>query len=137
MREAARHADFIVSATGCTLRPDVVATRLRCEYLTDPLAVGSPAPRLSWVVEAGARGTRQAAYRILVAGSEADLAAGKADLWDSGRVDSSATNQIPYSGKPLASGQDAFWKVRVWTAEGKESPWSDAASWPSLPSRTR
>jgi len=37
--------------------------------------------------------------------------------------------QIVYNGKPLASAQQAFWKVRVWGNDGKPSAWSAPARW--------
>ena len=39
---------------------------LRCEYLTDPLGLDVRQPRLSWRLEASARGIRQTAYQVLV-----------------------------------------------------------------------
>jgi len=54
------------SYTGKGLAP----AHLRCEYLVDPLGIGEPAPRLSWIVESGERGQRQTACRLLVASSE-------------------------------------------------------------------
>jgi alpha-L-rhamnosidase len=114
----------------------------RCEYKTNPLGIGEVWPRLSWVLEAtdpNARGLKQTGYEILVAGSKADLAADKGDLWSSGKVASEETIQIPYAGKPLASRQACWWKVRVWSsapigaeaapdpaAIAEPSPWSDA-----------
>jgi hypothetical protein len=50
-------------------------------------------------------------------------------LWDSGKVISDDTIQIPFAGKPLKSSQQVFWKVRVWDANGKASAWSPAATW--------
>ena len=52
----------------------VTPESLTCEYLTNPLGIDVAAPRLSWVIPAGARGQRQTAYRILVATSDAKLA---------------------------------------------------------------
>ena len=42
---------------------------LRCEYLTQPLAVESPAPRLSWRLRDERRGAAQTAWRVIVASS--------------------------------------------------------------------
>lgn len=106
--------------------------RLRTEYRSDPLGIAAAQPRLTWVLEASdpaARGLRQAAYQILVASSREKLAAEEADLWDSGKVESDETIHIPYGGKPLASGQDAFWKVRVFDGAGTASDWSESARW--------
>lgn len=102
---------------------------LRCEYLLNPLAVETKAPRLSWNTVAEGRDWRQAAYQILVASDAAALARNRGDLWDSGRVASDASIQIPYAGKALGSRQRCFWKVRVWDRAGNASDWSKAQTW--------
>ena len=56
----------------------------------------------------------QTAYRVLVASSAERLAADDGDLWDSGKVGSDATLHVAYAGKPLASRDRCYWKVRVW-----------------------
>jgi alpha-L-rhamnosidase len=94
----------------------IAIVKPRCEYLSNPEAVDVARPRLSWVLEtsdAGRRGVRQAAYQITAATSRAALLDGKADLWDSGVVRSSETNQIEYAGKTLAHGQECWWQVKV------------------------
>lgn len=111
-----------------TLRPVL----LRCEYRVNPLGIEERQPRLSWLLETDQpqrRGQRQTAYQILVASSEANLRADRGDLWDSGRVASEQTSHIPYAGKPLTSGMECWWKVRVWDQEGQVSPWSEPARW--------
>lgn len=102
---------------------------LRCEYRTDPMGIDAAAPRLSWELRSRDRGQRQTAYRIRVASTEALLAAAEPDLWDTGRIPSGATCQIPYGGAELVSGADCFWQVKVWDKAGAESPWSDIATW--------
>ena len=105
---------------------------LRTEAQTDPLAVESPAPRLSWVLtpaKAGEPGKSQTAYRILVSSSAAELARNRGDVWDSGKVISAQTIEIAYAGRPLASGAEYFWKVEVWDEKGDASAWSAAARW--------
>jgi alpha-L-rhamnosidase len=108
---------------------DMMATRLRCEYLTNPLGIDAPAPRLSWGVTAGGRGRMQSAYQILVASSPQLLDSLEGDLWDTGKVESQATAGIAYGGAPLVSQQTCFWKVRVWDELGRASRWSAAARW--------
>lgn len=102
---------------------------LRCEYLTDPLGIDVRTPRMSWIIEADERGWKQGAYRVLVATSEDKLVPGMADLWDSGKVDSDRSVQVVYAGKPLQSRMRCCWKVCVWDADGKASPWSGVATW--------
>ncbi|MCX6897136.1 MAG: glycoside hydrolase family 78 protein [Verrucomicrobia bacterium] len=107
----------------------VKLTNLRCEYLSNPLGLDVPQPRLSWALESVARAQKQTAYRVLVASDLGDLAKDKGDLWDSGKVASDESGHIEYAGKPLASGAEVFWKVRVWDRDGHESAWSQPAVW--------
>jgi len=102
---------------------------LRCEYLVNPLGLHEAAPRLSWIVTSPQRGQSQNAYQILVATSAQTLAQDKGDLWDTGKVPSDQTSQIPYAGAPLASRAAAYWKVRAWDRDGNPSPWSKPALW--------
>src|ERR1041385_1906648 len=102
---------------------------LRCDYATNPLGVDSQSPRLFWKLESSERGDKQTAYQILVATSEKNLARDNGDLWDSGKVVSDETTQIPYAGAPLKSSQQIFWKLRAWDADGKVSRWSKLATW--------
>lgn len=110
-------------------------TDLKTEYLTDPQAIDSPTPRLSWSIKAEPGDTAatailyQESYRILVASSEKKLAANEGDLWDSGFVMSNETAQIEYAGKMLIDRQDCFWKVKLIGTNGLESEWSETAHW--------
>ncbi len=105
---------------------------LRTEWLPNPLGIDGEKPRVSWRVEesdANVRGQKQTAWRVLVASSAEILEKGAGDLWDSGKVASDETLNIEYAGKPLASGQACFWKVKVWDKDGVESAWSVGAQW--------
>ena len=82
-----------------TLFPD----SLVCEYLINPQAVDSPQPRLEWIdrpQNVKARGLRRIAYQIEAASSQKALLQGKADLWDSGKVEDSQSLRIAYGGQP-------------------------------------
>lgn len=103
--------------------------RLRCEYLENPLGIEMAKPRVSWILESGDRGEKQTAYQVMMASTAEELAKDHGDLWDSGQVSSDQTTFIPYGGKPLASRQACFWKVRSWDKDGKPSPWSQSATW--------
>ncbi len=103
-------------------------TSLRTEYLVDPLGIDEREPRLSWRMETPRRGARQTAYRIRVAGSASGLAAGDADRWDSGRVESDQTTHVAYAGAPLGSRDACHWQVEVWDDTGA-SVVSEPARW--------
>jgi alpha-L-rhamnosidase len=108
------------------------ADRLTCEYRIDPLGIDSANPRLAWgltAVDVKARGLAQSGYEVLAASSPERLATNQGDLWDSGKIMSAATNQIPFAGKPLASHEAVWWKVKVWDQAGAESAWSPTATW--------
>ncbi|MEI6074137.1 MAG: family 78 glycoside hydrolase catalytic domain [Verrucomicrobiota bacterium] len=120
---------LVATSTGLAANGNLKVSDLRCEYLTNPLAIDAARPRLSWTLSSPMRGARQSAYQILVASSPQNLAAEKTDLWDSGKVSSDETIQTEYAGKPLASGADCFWKVRAWDSSDSPSAWSEPARW--------
>ncbi len=110
--------------------PDAeLVTDLRCEYLTNPLSIDAATPRLSWVPQSARRGWKQSAYRVQVASSEANLAANKADLWDSGKVKSSQTLGVRYAGKTLQSGQRCFWRAQAWDENDQPMPLGAPQFW--------
>ncbi len=103
--------------------------RLRCEYRDQPLGIDHQNPRLSWELQSDTRGAKQTAYQILVSTTAEGLKNGQGDLWDSGKVTSSQSFSIAYSGKPLTSSLRCFWKVKVWNGDDKPSDWSTPSFW--------
>jgi alpha-L-rhamnosidase len=101
--------------------------RLLCEYLKNPLGIGTAIPRLSWELKPLMRGASQSAWRIVAASTQEDILSGSYDLWDSGRTESSQNIHIEYPGKPLASGRIVWWRVMAWGAEGIATGWSAPA----------
>ena len=102
---------------------------LRCEYRKDPLGIDLAKPRLSWRINSDRRGDRQSAFQVLVASSPEALTRDQGDRWDSGKVFSDQSLCVDYAGRPLTSGQQCFWKVRIWDRDGKPSAWSPPARW--------
>ena len=111
------------------LRSDVRVVDLRCEYMANPLGLDVMQPRLSWKLESRWRGQKQTAFQVLVASSEKTLVDDRADLWDTGKVTSDQSIHVVYAGRPLTSRTCCYWKVRVWDADDKASPFSEVAMW--------
>lgn len=102
-------------------------TSLRCEYLVNPLGIGVVRPRFSWEMHDERRGARQSAYQVLVASTAERLAENRADVWDSGKVESNESIQVEYAGKPLHSRQRCCWTVRTWDHEGNVGNYASPA----------
>lgn len=102
---------------------------LRCEYLTNPLGIDAPVPRLTWTLDSPERGARQRAYQILVASGRETVRRADGDLWDSGKIRSNASAHVPYGGSHLRSGRRCWWTVRVWDGNDAVSPWAEPAWW--------
>jgi len=103
----------------------------RTEYLRNPEGIDVLQPRLSWQIQASAqhRGWKQSAYRILVASSPALLAQHRGDVWDSGKVASEQSVQVPYAGAGLLSFGRYWWMVRSWDEHDVATTWSERAMW--------
>ncbi|HEX9187981.1 MAG TPA: family 78 glycoside hydrolase catalytic domain [Vicinamibacteria bacterium] len=95
-----------------------------CDGRRDPVGVDPAAVRFSWVMESEARGQSQRAYRIAVATSREALLAGRADVWDSGRIASTESLLVQYGGGTLEPARGYWWRVQVEDAEGRLAGWS-------------
>ena len=118
---------FAGTAVPASAGPGLRITGLRCEYASEPIGLDVPSPQLSWRVESSRRGVFQSAYRIIVARSGEELARDEG-VWDSGRNASSQSAGVRYEGPALSSRQRYFWKVKIWTTDGRESEWSAPAT---------
>ena len=97
--------------------------------MINPLGVEVEAPRLSWEILSDAPSCHQSAYELRMAGSEKEVQRGRSLWWSSGKVAGSQSNQIPYSGPELSSGQRVYWQVRIWDNQGNRTGWSHPAWW--------
>ncbi|WP_249522557.1 glycoside hydrolase family 78 protein [Modestobacter marinus] len=98
---------------------DLTVLPVTVEHHREPLGIGEPAPRLSWVARTDVDGWRQTAYEL-----EIEPADGPA--WSSGRVDSDGSVLVPWGAPPLASRERRAVRVRVWgEGVGEPSAWSE------------
>ncbi|HUC82214.1 MAG TPA: family 78 glycoside hydrolase catalytic domain [Flavisolibacter sp.] len=104
-------------------------SKLTCENSTAPLGIETASPSLSWQLQSQKRNVFQTAYRILVADDSLQLKRNIGNVWDSKKINSDQSIQIPYKGGPLLPAKTYYWKVMVWDNGGQSSPWSSVATW--------
>ena len=85
------------------------ATRLKTEYLENPLGIDVQHPLLLWNAEGG---IRQSAYQIVT------------EKWDSGKVESASMRAV-YPPE-LTSRERVTWRVRLWDENDTAGEWSEA-----------
>ena len=116
---------FLSFFGSCNPGNSLSVVNLRCQYLTDPCGLDKINPVLSWQISCQEKEAAQSAYQVKVSSS----AHGDGDIWDSGKVNDRESTHILYKGKNLEPEKKYFWKVRIWDAAGRVSPWSKPASW--------
>ena len=102
-----------------------------CEYRVNPPVVSIATPRFGWRITAEATGISQTAYQI-----EIYQATGKKTgrIWNSGRVKSDQSQQVPYQGKAtLKAGEKYRWRVRIWDNKGNRTEWSEPGTFRMAP----
>ena len=95
---------------------------MRFEHRREALGVGTSRPRLSWMVATPIPGWQQAAYAIEVQSTDG------ARQEQTGRVASDQSVLVAWPFAPLRSRERCTVRVRVWGADGSESPWSAPAA---------
>jgi alpha-L-rhamnosidase len=102
----------------------VPPSRLRCEYLVNPIGIDTPVPRFSWYLKHDQRGRKQSAYQIIISSSPENAQEEAGDVWDSGRRESADNFSVSAVGPALSGSTVYYWRVRWWDASGGQSPYS-------------
>lgn len=113
---------LILLLMGCTNvngRP-LQLTNLTVEMQSNPKGISILYPRFSWQLISTSQNVMQVAYQVEVAESEKKLKANTELVWNSGRVDSDQSLFVEYSGIPLESGKEYYWRVTVWSNTGRK-----------------
>lgn len=90
----------------------MIPSRLRTEYLVDPIGIDIVQPRFFWTCE---NGLTQTAYRI-TAHRNGEL------VWDTEKTASSMTTWIRWEGSPLHSRDEVEWSVQLWDENDDPGP---------------
>jgi len=101
---------------------------LMIEFLQGPIVseITDVTPEFSWIVHSPAKNDMQSAYRLLVASNPKMLDKDRTDVWDSKKIASDASINVPYNGKDLQPNTSYYWKVKTWCKLGGENVWSEA-----------
>ncbi|TVY08814.1 alpha-L-rhamnosidase [Paenibacillus cremeus] len=102
-------------------------TKLRCEYLDNPLGLDVAHPRISWQLRSDRRGVVQSAYQIQVKEGSPEGDA----IWDSGRVESEQSVHIALTELTIQPRTRYYYQVQAWDGQGACSGWSAPAYWES------
>src|SRR5579864_1986832 len=86
----------------------VAIADVRVEHGRDALGIGTPRPRVSWIVHTGAANWWQDGYEIEAFGADGGLRA------QTGRVASDQSVLIPWPFAPLQSRERLLLRVRAW-----------------------
>lgn len=103
---------------------DIRPVAPRVEWRAAPLGIDALRPRFTWTLAAmdpGKRGLEQRACQVVVASSPAAAAAGRGDIWDSGRVATGEFRALPDHDLDLRSHEAYWWAVRVWDGQHRPS----------------
>jgi len=118
---------LLLTFFGTVFSQDLSVTDLKCEHKKNPIGIDVTQPRFSWKIQSALNNILQSAYSIRVS-TDRKFSSGKM-VWQSGKTESQESILQVYKGKDLVSGQQYFWQVKIWDNSGKESKWSEVASW--------
>ena len=121
---------IIPTLVSCTKNPDTLLVKnLKCEYHENPVGIEAASPRLTWEVASTKLNCSQNAYQLIAGTDSMEVTKETGNFWDSGKISSSQSINIPFHGESLESEKKYFWKVRIWDENNQVSPWSEIASW--------
>lgn len=107
-----------------TAQAQLSISNLFTEGLINPIGVDNPIPQLSWTIKSAQRNVLQTAFELKVFDNTQSKT-----VWNTGKVNSSQSINVKYTGSPVKSGHRYNWQVRVWDNQGNVSPWSELAFW--------
>ena len=111
-----------------TINKEVVPGELRTEYLSGPIGLDTPSPRFTWNFSPSQKEFSQSYYQIHVATSAGLLEEGKADVWDSDKLEGTLPFARYTGTTPLESHRMYYWNVTVWDASGRKTSTSQTAT---------
>ena len=114
---------FLIVLNLSTFAQKLAVIDLKVEHLSNPLAIETEIPRLSWKITSTEKNTQQAEYEVRVGTNQISLNKDKDLVWKH-RASTDQSVLIDYAGSPLQSKKKYFWQVRVKDNHGNTSAWS-------------
>ncbi len=99
-------------------------TKLKCEYLENPLGIDVKKPKFSWIIESDDTNVLQQAYQIQISLDSNNFTN---PIWDSGLINSDESTNILYNGEELKERTRYYYRVIVKANKGNSSDWSDVS----------
>lgn len=117
-----------ISVISETSAQKLAPSGLLCNLLSHPelSLITDSVPSFGWIVNSDKPGDFQVGYLITVASSLELLKKEAADMWNSGKISTSQSINVRYSGIPLSPNSSYWWKVKTWNMLTGESTWSNA-----------
>ena len=107
-------------------------TNLSCELSYSPILVNTQNPRFGWQIISDINGTFQKSYQIEIYEYRNS---NKILFWNSGKINSSESQLISYSGKKILEPLKKYiWRVRIWDEKNHPSNWSKENAFRMAPS---
>lgn len=97
-------------------------TEIKMDYLKNPVGV-SGMPQFGWRIESDARNVVQDSYQLQIASTEEFGAL----VYDSDKVASEESAHVFVKGVTLESAHTYYVRVRIWSTDEAETPWSETA----------
>lgn len=107
---------ILLFASSAIMSTNIV--HLTTEFMKNPMGIDVSHPRFAWQMQSDTYGAAQTAYRIVVSSSRSELNNGSY-TFDTGKVNSSSSVGIVYSGDALRPSTRYYWKVTVWDEKGR------------------
>lgn len=110
----------------CTAAPTALWAKAKATFrvhslttssVTCPLGTDEQHPRFAWKMQGSGYGTAQSAYRLVMATSAKELAAGHY-CYDTGTRRTQQSVEVTYDGAALQPSTRYYWQVTVWDKKG-------------------
>jgi len=116
---------FIISLI--SVKSQTIITQLEVDKLINPMGLDTRNPDFSWRIKSDEYDLNQTHYQLFVATDK--IFSKKSLVWDSGKVNSSASVYVKYQGKSLEYATKYYWTVKVWTNQSAKPKQSKISSW--------